>query len=88
MLTYQVAAAGLADLDIIQVIIEMTALIQLVVQEQQVKFLMAKHCIGAAEVAQDLTYHQAVQALEASAAVEAAEHITAAQLCPTIFLDY
>jgi hypothetical protein len=87
MLTYQVAAAVPVALDIIQVIIEMTVLIQQEAQEQQVKFLMAKYCIGAVVEVQDLTYHQAVQALEELAAVAVVEHITEHLLCHQIFLD-
>tara|TARA_B110000858_G_C17597952_1_gene378702 strand:+ start:268 stop:534 length:267 start_codon:yes stop_codon:yes gene_type:complete len=87
MLTYQAVAEAVAALDIIQVIIEMTALIQQEAQEQQVKFLMAKHCIGEAAEVQDLTYHQAVQALEELAVVAVVEHITEHLLCHQIFLD-
>jgi fructose-specific component phosphotransferase system IIB-like protein len=88
MLTYQVAAEAVAALDIIQVIIEMTALIQQEAQVQQVKFLMAKHCIGAVAEVQDLTYHQVVQALEALVVAVVVEHITVDLLCHQIFLDF
>jgi len=88
MHTYQVAAVAVAAPDIMQVIIEMTALIPQEAHEQQVKFLMAKHCIGAVAEVQDLTYHQVVQALEALVVAVVVEHITVDLLCHQIFLDF